>query len=92
MSILDFFRSKKDDNTASIARERLQIIVAHERGQRAQPDYIAKMQDEILEVIKKYINIDLEQVTVQMDDNDDCSVLELNIVLPDEETAAVAQG
>ena len=92
MSILDFFRSKSVDNSASIARERLQIIVAHERSNNAHPDYIAKMQDEILAVIKKYINIDMEQVTVQLDDNDDCSVLELNIVLPEEEAARAANS
>ncbi|MCR3821927.1 cell division topological specificity factor MinE, partial [Pseudomonas aeruginosa] len=40
MSLLDFFRSRKSQNSASIAKERLQIIVAHERGQRAQPDYL----------------------------------------------------
>lgn len=87
MSILDFFRAKDSENSASVARERLQIIVAHERGRNQQPDYIAKMQEEILEVIKKYIDIDQDQVTVQLDDTDDCSVLELNVVLPDEKAA-----
>ena len=82
MGIFDYFRSAKKD-TASIAKERLQIIVAHERNQRNQPDYLPKLQKEILEVIRKYVDIDQDQVEVQLDQNDDCSVLELNITLPD---------
>lgn len=82
MSFLDYFKSTKK-NTASIAKERLQIIVAHERGQREQPDYLPMLQQEILEVIRKYVSVDQEQVQVQLDKNDDCSVLELNVTLPE---------
>jgi cell division topological specificity factor len=82
MSFLDYFKSTKK-NTASIAKERLQIIVAHERGQRAQPDYLPMLQQEILEVIRKYVSVDQDQVQVMLDKNDDCSVLELNVTLPD---------
>ena len=82
MSFLDYFKSSKK-NTASIARERLQIIVAHERGQREQPDYLPQLQQEILDVIRRYVTIDQDQVQVQLDKNDDCSVLELNVTLPD---------
>lgn len=82
MSFLDYFKSTKK-NTASIAKERLQIIVAHERGQREQPDYLPMLQKEILEVIRKYVAINQDQVQVQLDKNDDCSVLELNVMLPE---------
>lgn len=82
MSFLDYFKSTKK-NTASIAKERLQIIVAHERGKREQPDYLPMLQKEILEVIRKYVSVDQEQVQVQLDKNDDCSVLELNVTLPE---------
>lgn len=82
MSFLDYFKSTKK-NTASIAKERLQIIVAHERGQREQPEYLPMLQQEILEVIRKYVPIDQDQVQVQLDKNDDCSVLELNVTLPE---------
>ena len=41
------------------------------------------MQKEIMDVIRKYVNIEEDQVTVQLDNNDDCSVLELNITLPE---------
>ena len=83
MSFLDYFKSNKK-NTASIAKERLQIIVAHERGQREQPDYLPKLQQEILDVIRRYVPIDQDQVQVQLDKNDNCSVLELNVTLPEQ--------
>ena len=86
MSFLDYFKSKKVD-TASIAKERLQIIVAHERNNRDQPDYLPALQKEILEVIRKYIPIDDEQISVNLDSNQDLSVLELNITLPEGEPA-----
>ena len=82
MGILDFFRNGKKD-TAAIAKERLQIIVAHERSQRNQPDYMPQLQKELLEVIQKYVQVDQDKVDIQLDQNDDCSVLELNITLPD---------
>jgi len=82
MSFLDYFKSNKK-NTASIAKERLQIIVAHERGKREQPDYLPQLQQEILDVIRKYVPVGQDQVQVQLDKSDDCSVLELNVTLPE---------
>ncbi|GGI73220.1 cell division topological specificity factor [Shewanella hanedai] len=84
MSLLDYFKSSKKPATAVTAKERLQIIVAHQRGERDAPDYFPQMKQEIIEVIKKYVHIDPEQVTVQLDKNDDkLSVLELNVTLPE---------
>ena len=85
MSILDFLVRKRAPSTASIAKERLQIIVAHERNKRGQeqPDYLPQMREEIIAVIRKYIPIDSSQVSVNVDNNENCSVLELNITLPD---------
>lgn len=83
MSIFDYFRSKNNATSASVAKERLQVIVAHERSKRQQPDYLPQMQQEILAVIKKYIAIEQDQVSVQVENTDDCSVLELNITLPE---------
>ena len=83
MSIFDYFRDRKKSTPASIAKERLQIIVAHERGQRNQPDYLPQLQQEIIDVISKYVPIDREQVHVALDNQDDCSSLELNITLPE---------
>jgi cell division topological specificity factor len=82
MSFFDYFSRNKVD-TASLAKERLKIIVAHERKQRNQPDYLPQLQKEILEVINRYVSIDLEDIAVQIDTNGNCSVLELNVNLPD---------
>lgn len=83
MSFLDYFKSKKNTRSANVAKERLQIIVAHERGQRDQPDYLPKLQQELLEVIRKYVQISDDMVQVEVDRNESCSVLELNVTLPE---------
>lgn len=70
-------------NTASIAKERLQIIVSHERTRRSGPDYLPMLQQELVDVIAKYVKIDKNQVKVELDRNGDHSILELNITLPD---------
>lgn len=83
MSFMDFFRSKQKASTANTAKERLQIIVAHERGRRNQPDYLPQLHRDIIEVIRRYVPIRDDQVQVDLDTQDSCSVLELNITLPD---------
>ncbi len=83
MSFLDYFRSRKSTGSANVAKERLQIIVAHERGKRDQPDYLPELQRELVAVIRKYVQIEDDQVQVEVDRNDDCSVLELNVTLPE---------
>jgi len=85
VSIFDYFRAKRAPTSASLAKERLQIIVAHERNKRSlqQPDYLPQMREEIIAVIRKYIPIDSSQVSVNVDNSENCSVLELNITLPD---------
>ena len=83
MNIFDFFRTRKTPATASVAKERLQIIVAHERGQRSTPDYLPALQKELVEVIRKYVNIGDDQVQIALENEGSCSILELNITLPD---------
>jgi cell division topological specificity factor len=83
MSFLDYFKGKKNTRTASVAKERLQIIVAHERGQREQPDYLPELQKELLQVIRKYVQISDDMVQVEVDRTDTHSVLELNVTLPE---------
>lgn len=83
MNLFDFFRERKPQNSASLAKERLQIIVAHERQQRGQPDYLPKLQRELLEVIRKYVPIEDDQVQVALENQGNCSILELNITLPE---------
>lgn len=83
MALLDYFRTPKK-TSANLAKERLQIIVAHQRSQRNTPDYLPQMQQDILQVIRKYVDIDIDQVSVQLEQKDDSlSVLELNVTLPE---------
>ncbi len=85
MGFLDYFK-RQNKSTASIAKDRLQIIVARERGvTRNAPDYLPQLQQELLQVIAKYELIDLGQVSVSVDKSGDCEVLELNIVLGGEQ-------
>jgi cell division topological specificity factor len=87
MSLLDYFRANKV-GSASIAKERLQILVAHERSamSRCQPSYLPQLQKELLEVIQKYINVGQDAITVNIEQDDNQEILELNIVLPDQHT------
>ncbi|NYY78481.1 cell division topological specificity factor MinE [Escherichia coli] len=84
MALLDFFLSRKK-NTANIAKERLQIIVAERRRSDAEPHYLPQLRKDILEVICKYVQIDPEMVTVQQAKDGDISILELNVTLPEAE-------
>lgn len=83
MSLMDYFR-KERNNTASVAKERLQILVAHDRMTSRAPDYLPQMQQEILAVIRKYIAIGDDQVQVNLEQQGTASVLELNVMLPEE--------
>lgn len=69
-------------NTAKVAKERLQIIIAHERGGSVKPDYIASLQQDLIDVIAKYVAIDKKDVRVDLERKDGCSILELNVTLP----------
>jgi cell division topological specificity factor len=80
MGFLDYF--KRPAKSASLAKDRLSIIVARERaGERSGQDYLPQLQQELLQVLAKYEHIDLDQVSVNVDRQGDCEVLELNIVL-----------
>lgn len=89
MSLFDLFRSRRT-NTASIAKERLQILVSHERSTRTGPEFLPELKQELLAVIRKYYPIELDQVKVHLGKQDDCSLLELDIVLPESHKAEIA--
>ena len=82
MSILDYFLGTRK-KTANVARERLQIILAHERAGRTGPDYLPQLQRELVEVISKYVAINPDDIKVQLERKDEFEVLEVNIVLPE---------
>lgn len=83
MGLLDYFLGTRQ-STAAIAKERLQILVAHERSERNKPDYLPMLQKELLEVIRKYVNVEQDAITVNMEQDENREILELNIILPDE--------
>ena len=84
MSLLSFFLGQKK-STASVAKERLQIILAHERSGRglSRADYLPQMQQELLAVIAKYVKVSPEGVKINLEGQDDFEVLEVKIELPD---------
>ena len=85
MGLLNFFRGKKE-NTAKLAKERLQIIIAHERAQSqtTSHEFLPKLEKELIEVIRRYVPIHDDAVKVKLDRDGDLEVLELNIVLPEQ--------
>ncbi|MDR6842374.1 cell division topological specificity factor MinE [Pseudoxanthomonas sacheonensis] len=79
MGLFDFLKPKKE--TASIARDRLRIIVAQERTTRGGPDYLPMLQRELLEVIKKYVNVDADAVNVKLIKEGEHDVLDISVSL-----------
>ncbi|MBK1647227.1 cell division topological specificity factor MinE [Rhabdochromatium marinum] len=85
MGLLDNFRSANHGRgSASVAKERLQILVAHDRIARGRPSYLPKLEREILDLIRKYVDVDPNAVTVSYEQDERQEFLELNILLPDQ--------
>ena len=82
MSIFGFqFRPRKAQ-TAQTAKERLQILLAHERADTAAQDILPLLQRDILEVIRRHMRIEGDAVDIRMERDEDRSSLEINIELP----------
>jgi cell division topological specificity factor len=69
--------------SASVARNRLQLLLSHERTLTGRPDLAAVLQQEILEVIARHIPIDPDKVVVRLDRGEPVSTLEIDIEMPD---------
>ena len=82
MGIFDFL-TQRNKNTANVAKERLRIIVAQERAQRGAPDYLPTLRRELLEVLKKYVNVDPDAIQVKLSQEGGHELLELSVALPD---------
>ncbi len=84
MSFLTFW-AKEKKQTANVAKERLQIILAHERvGRNAStPDYMDALQRELIAVISKYVSINPDDIRVNLERQDNLEVLEVKIELPE---------
>jgi cell division topological specificity factor len=85
MGLLSYFKSKTTSGSASVARERLQILVAHDRAGRDAPSYLPQLQRDILKVLRKYVAVEPGAVNVNVEHDEHHEILELNIVLPEGE-------
>jgi cell division topological specificity factor len=83
MSLLTLLFGEKK-KTASVAKERLQLIIAREHGTSRGADFLPALQRELIEVISKYVPINPEDIRVQLEKQDNYEVLEVNIVLPEQ--------
>ena len=83
MSLLSAFFRRKDTSSASVAKERLTLVLAHERGRKGgNSNFLPDLKREIIAVVAKYVKINEDQINVRLDDEDDTSILEINIELP----------
>lgn len=85
MSFLSrLFGEKK--KTAEIAKNRLSLLIAHERaGDAPTPDFLPALQRDLIEVISRYVSVGPDDIKVQLDKQDNVDVLEVNIVLPEQQ-------
>ena len=80
MKLFDFFSRNRDAPSANTAKQRLQVMVTLDR--EGGPDFLPLMQREIMEVIRKYVEIDDERVAVDFNRGPGFSTLEVNVELP----------
>jgi cell division topological specificity factor len=78
MRLFDLFRR----GTAPIARERLQILLAHERGARSHPDLLGILREEIIAVIGRHVSFEPDKVQIKMDRGKSVSTLAVDIEIP----------
>ncbi len=93
MSFLKFLLGEKK-SSASVAKERLQLIITHEReeGSAGAPDFLPQLQKDLIEVISKYIKINEQDLKVNVDKHGNLEVLEVKIEMPQEPKNAVAKA
>ncbi|ETX29370.1 cell division topological specificity factor MinE [Roseivivax isoporae] len=83
MKVFGFNFGARKSSSADTAKERLQILLAHERGSGAPgPDYLPLLQRDILEAIARHVKVDRDAVDIRMERDADLSSLEINIELP----------
>ena len=87
MSIFALFGRK---GSAPVARERLQILLAYERGVRGHSDLLAILREEILAVITRHVPIERDNIQIKMDRGDAVSMLEIEVEIPNSATALLA--
>ncbi|MGE5156525.1 MAG: cell division topological specificity factor MinE [Gemmatimonas sp.] len=88
LSFLRLFSNR--NSSAAVARERLQILLAHERGAVGQSDLLVRLREEILKVVSRHVTLDPDKVVVRMDRGKHVSTLEVDIELPNEPLRAAS--
>jgi cell division topological specificity factor len=88
---MNFFDFLKPRNSAPVARERLQILLAHERAQLGPHGLITALRDDILATIARHVELDPEKVNVKMGGSGSVSTLEIDVELPAPAVAALAR-
>jgi len=89
MNLMALFRRR---NSAPVARERLQVLLAHERAFVGQSDLLAVLQEEIIAVIAKHVTIERDRVQIKLDRGDPLSTLEIDVEVPSVAAAAAAKS
>lgn len=82
MSLLSLFTGDKR-KTAAVAKDRLQLIIAHERSRGSAPSYLPDLQRELMQVISKYVQISPTDILVNLEKQGSLEVLEVKIELPE---------
>ena len=82
MRLLDLLGLNRRPPSAETAKQRLQLVIAHDKGSGGSFEFLPLLQRELLEVIKKYVEIDSRKVKVDIERGDQMSILELNVELP----------
>jgi cell division topological specificity factor len=86
MNLLNLFNRRA---SAPVARDRLQVLLAHERTIAGGSDLVALLREEILAVIKKHVTVDAEKVQVKMERGAAMSTLEVDIEIPTPTSASI---
>ncbi|TPW29888.1 cell division topological specificity factor MinE [Pararhizobium mangrovi] len=87
---MNIFRFFAKESSAPAARDRLQVLLAHERASVGDNDLVSKLREEILAVIAKHVKVGDDQVNVKMDRGDQVSTLAVDIEIPLEKDARAA--
>jgi cell division topological specificity factor len=91
MGLLGFLFPERR-NTAVIARDRLKIVLAHERASRAAPDFLPALQKDLLDVVGRYVEIRDEMLRVNVGRSGETSLLEINVEIDGAKFKSVKKG
>jgi cell division topological specificity factor len=89
MNLMGLFRR---NGSAPVARERLQVLLAHERAFVGKSDLLAVLQEEIIQVIAKHVSIERDKVQIKLDRGDPISILEIDVEVPSDAAAAATRS